>query len=281
MSSLAGVPKPDVPPPPPTAAERLLLGQQRVLEQIAVGAPLLDVLNAITKLVEAQEPGIWCSILLLDESGQRLRTAAAPSLPQAFTAAIDGLEIGPEQGACGAAAHLNSRVIVEDTFIDPRTAAFIELAQRYSLRSCWSEPIRSREGTVLGTFAIYSSKPGTPNDMHVRFIETSARLAGIALDRNRAERALRASEYRYQTLAELSPVGIYRADANGQTVYVNPRGLELLGQSLEQARGAGWVNALHPDDAQRVRQHWRDRIGSPHPSLSEFRVIKPGEEPTW
>jgi PAS domain S-box-containing protein len=164
---------------------------------------------------------------------------------------------------------------------DPRTAAFVELAQRYSLRSCWSEPIRSGEGAPLGTFAIYCGKPGTPNDMHVRFIESSARLAGIALDRSRAERALRASEYRYQALAELAPVGIYRADADGQTVYINPRGLELLRQTMEEARGAGWVNALHPDDAERVRLHWRERVGSPHPSLAEFRILSADEEPTW
>src|SRR5947209_6791219 len=121
------------PPPRPTAAERLLMGQQRVLEQVALGAPLLDVLLAITKLVESQEPGIWCSILLLDESGKRLSTAAAPSLPKAFSAAIDGLEIGPNQGACGAAAALNQRAIVEDTYTDVRTAGFRELAHRFSL----------------------------------------------------------------------------------------------------------------------------------------------------
>src|SRR5947199_630975 len=90
-------------PPRETAAERLLLGQQRVLEQLALGAPLLDVLVAITKVVEAQQDGIWCSILLVDESGKQLRSAAAPSLPAAFSAAVDGLEIGPNAGACGAA----------------------------------------------------------------------------------------------------------------------------------------------------------------------------------
>jgi PAS domain S-box-containing protein len=236
---------------------------------------------AITKVIEAQEFGIFCSILLLDESGRHLYAAAAPSLPAEFNAAVDGLEIGPMQGACGAAAYLNQRVIIEDTLTDPKASAFVDLCQRFSLRSVWSEPIRSRQGTVLGTFAIYSDHCGTPNDLHVRFIESSARLAGIALDRGRSERELRASEYRFQALAELAPAGIYRADAAGQTIYINPRGLELLGQSLENARGLGWSAVVHPNDAERVMREWRNRLGQAGPTLCEFRIVKSDNESTW
>ena len=155
-----------------------------------------EVLEAIARGVEAEHEGALCSILLLDESGQRLLHGAAPSLPEFYTRAIDGTAIGPSAGSCGTAAYTGERVIVRDIQADPLWADFKSLAGRAGLASCWSEPIRSAEGRVLGAFALYHHEARGPTDEDIRTIVTSAHIAAIAIERRHALEALAASEAR-------------------------------------------------------------------------------------
>ncbi|HLK91366.1 MAG TPA: ATP-binding protein [Polyangia bacterium] len=170
-------------------AELLQAGQRRVLELLATGAELSDVLAALARLFEEQVPGMLCSILLLDEHG-RLRHGAAPSLPADYVRAIDGIAIGPAVGSCGTAAYRRERVIVEDVTSDPRWAAFRDFAVGHGLRACWSQPVFGTKGEVLGTFALYYGTPRRPGPAEVALIEAGARLGGIAIERRRAEEAL-------------------------------------------------------------------------------------------
>jgi PAS domain S-box-containing protein len=128
--------------------ELLITSQNRVLELLASGAPLSAILETICRSVEELAPGVLCSILLLE--GDRLRHGAAPSLPHDYNQKVDGLKIGPTVGSCGTAAYLKKPVIVSDTFTDPLWADFRDLAQQYGLRACWSTPILSQRGDVLG-----------------------------------------------------------------------------------------------------------------------------------
>ena len=98
-----------------------------LLEQIAVDAPLPETLDALTRYVEDELPGAIASLLLLDD-GVHLRSAAGPHLPPAYSAAIDGIAIGPSVGSCGTAAYAGVPVMVEDIDVDPRWAAFRALA---------------------------------------------------------------------------------------------------------------------------------------------------------
>jgi diguanylate cyclase (GGDEF)-like protein/PAS domain S-box-containing protein len=168
-------------------ADALRDGQAQILEMIATSAPLEDVLEHLVHLMESQLKGIIGSVLLLDEDGDRLRHAAAPNLPEAYTKAIDGVRIGPTVGSCGTAAYRREAVFVADIMSDPLWADYKDLAAAHGLRSCWSTPILSHQGAVLGTFAMYSKDVREPTDAEMRLIDVATRIAGIAIERKLAE----------------------------------------------------------------------------------------------
>jgi len=136
-------------------AEGLAAGQVRVLEMIGGSVSLPRILEALTLIIEAYADGMLASILLLDEDGLHLRHGAAPSLPESYVRAIDGLAIGPNVGSCGSAAYLREPTIVSKIESDPRWADYRDLARAHGLQACWSTPIVSADGRVLGTFALY------------------------------------------------------------------------------------------------------------------------------
>lgn len=168
-------------------AERLLEGQARLLEMIAKGRPLDEFFTELILLIELLLPGIKGSVLLLSEDGRHLLHGAAPSLDEVYCAAIHGVEIGPNVGSCGTAAWRGEQVIVSDVLSDLLWEGYADLLRPCALRSCWSTPIVSRERQVLGTFALYSGEVGVPGDRQQELIAMAAHLAGIAIERKRAE----------------------------------------------------------------------------------------------
>lgn len=171
-------------------AEILLAREKRLLEMIARGEPLGIILDALCRLVEELASGSLSSILLLDLNTNRLRHGAAPSLPTKYAEAIDGAVIGPSVGSCGTAAYRKQPVIVSDIATDPLWADFRELALAHGLRACWSTPILSSAGSVLGTFAIYYLDPRSPTPQDSTLIEQITHLASIAIERAQATQAL-------------------------------------------------------------------------------------------
>ncbi len=172
-------------------AELLSNGQAQVLEMIAINAPLEAILERLIRLVEDQLAGIFGSVLLLDREGLHLKHGAAPSLPKAFTDAIDGTAIGPKVGSCGTAAYRRERVIVTDIRSDPLWEDFRDLAAPYGYRSCWSTPVMSPKGAVLGVFAMYSTEARQPTPRESHLIDVTIRIAGIAIERRRAEEQIK------------------------------------------------------------------------------------------
>src|SRR5712664_645249 len=122
-------------------AEALRDGESRILEMIARDAPLEEILESLVRVLEAQFAGLLCSVLFLDEDGQRVRHGAAPSLPKAYTKAIDGLCIGPKAGSCGTAMYRREPVVVTDILRDPLWEPYRGVAEPYGFRACWSTPI--------------------------------------------------------------------------------------------------------------------------------------------
>jgi diguanylate cyclase (GGDEF)-like protein len=168
-----------------------LTEQGRILEMIATRAPLPGILEHLVRLIESQLQGITGSILLLDADGLHLRHGAAPGLPESYSRAIDGQRIGPRVGSCGTAMYRRETVIVADVRTDPLWEDWRGVAAAYGLRSCWSVPITSPEGEVLGSFALYSSTVRHPDAREMCRIEMAVRIAGISIERQRAEQRIR------------------------------------------------------------------------------------------
>jgi diguanylate cyclase (GGDEF)-like protein/PAS domain S-box-containing protein len=168
-------------------SEILRAGQAKILEMIATAAPLQDVLTELVLLIEAQLTGIVASILLLDSDGERLCRGIAPHLDPDYSRAIEGVRIGPKVGSCGTAAYRQETVIVADIQTDPLWEDFRELMAPYGYRSCWSTPIMSHKGAVLGTFAMYSKSVREPSVEETGLVEMATRIAGIAIERKLSE----------------------------------------------------------------------------------------------
>ena len=174
----------------PTSSDGLLRWEKQALERMLRPGSLAQVLDGLMRDLEAYAPGALCSVLLVDAAG-RLRAGAAPSLPAAYCAAIDGIVIGPQVGSCGTAAHDDRQVIVEDIATDPLWADFRPLALDHGLRACWSTPIHSDLGTVIGTFAIYYRQPRRPVALELDLIASARSVVAIAIMRKQSAAALR------------------------------------------------------------------------------------------
>ncbi len=225
---------------------------EKVLEMIRAQAPLPKVLEVLCEQIEKQHSDMLCSVLLLDADGTTLRHGAAPSLPKEYAATIDGAQIGPCVGSCGTAAYRKQAVIVSDIEADPLWADFRHLARPYGLRACWSTPIASQDGTILGTFAVYYREPRTPGADHLQLIAHATHLAGIAIEHDRAKAELRAAEARYRTLVERLPAITYVAElgADGPWHYVSPQIETMLGFSPVEwlSDPMNWMNHILPED---------------------------------
>jgi PAS domain S-box-containing protein len=191
-------------------AHALLAGEVRVLEMVALGAELPQILDAICRLTEDTVSGCYCSVLI-GVPGGRWRPGAAPSLPVAYVERLDGLPVLPNVGPCALAAHMKMQVIVPDIASDPRFEAygFRELALSHGLRSCWATPILSRVQATLGTFTIYRLDRGVPTPVHRYLMRQCAHLAGIAIERAHGEDALKRSEALLAQAQHLSAMGSF------------------------------------------------------------------------
>jgi len=232
---------------------------------------LRDSLDTLIRLIERISPGMRGSVLLLDEDGITLHHGAAPRLPRSYCEAIDGASIGPTAGSCGTAAYRRERVIVREIATDPLWADYRDLASTYGLAACWSTPIMDRD-RVLGTFAMYYTEPRAPTEADISLTDTAAMLAGNAIKRARAERALRQSEARFRAMAEAIPVQVWTARADGQLDFITEKVADYLGRTTTELLGTGWSKFIHPDDVKRVAARWTHSIDTGEPYEIEFRV---------
>ena len=238
--------------------ETLFSGEKRLLEMIATGVPLEQILNVLCLIIEEYRPRALASILLLRSDGLHLDSVAGPSLPKGWRQEMEKLPIGPCAGSCGTAAYRGSAVIVSDIATDPlwdvpehRAAAL-----SHGLRASWSNPIVSSEGKVLGTFCIYERETRSPNPHDLEVIEKATYLARVAIERDRAETDLRTSEEKYRDLINASPDAICVIDADGKCVLVNPAGVELAGRPESELIGISIAETYLPEE----RHVFKDRV---------------------
>ncbi len=178
-------------------AQRLMAEHRALLEEIARQAPLSEVLDGMARCIEnLAQHEVLVSVLLADPDGLHLRHGAAPSLPDFYNEAIDGIATGEGVGSCGTAAHRREPVIVTDITTDPFWADFRQLAGEAGLAACWSTPILARDGSLLGTFAMYHRTPRVPQEADLALARLFAGTAALAIERHHSEQAQRAAEAR-------------------------------------------------------------------------------------
>jgi PAS domain S-box-containing protein len=260
--------------------EALRTGQNRVLEMIATGAQLPDILTSLVRLIESQSEGL-CSILLLDDDGVTIRPIAAPSLPEEYNKALDSVRIGPRAGSCGTAVYLGKPVIVTDIRTDPLWKDYRALAEPYGLRACWSTPILSHQGKVLGSFAVYYREPRAPRPDETRLTDIAAHVAGIAIDRQLAEEALRQSEARYRNVVETQSELICRYLSDTTLTFVNEAYCRFFGRTSEELIGTKFIELIPEAWRENSLSHVASIIANPRREAHEHEVLKPDGSIGW
>jgi GAF domain-containing protein len=167
---------------PPEDEEHFRAEQDRIKGMIAANAPLNEILSELLLMIEAQSPEMIGSILLLSDDGNHVRHAVAPSLPENYVKVIDGRPIGPKHGSCGTAMFRGKPVIVTDIFTDPLWEEYRGFASAIDVAACWSTPIMSSKGKVLGSFAMYYREPRTPTGEESHLTNVATKLASVAIE---------------------------------------------------------------------------------------------------
>ena len=265
------------------STEAVLLGRNRILQDLAGGASLEEVLASLARTAEEVFPEMRCSVLLADEDERRLRCVAGPSLPEAYVQAVNGIEVRPELGSCPAAVATGERVVVADIQTHPFWTDHRELAERHGLRACWAEPILAPSGQAIGSFAMYYGQPRTPRDEEVAFIETGAQLAGFAIERLRFEERLRESEERFRQIADHCTEAFWLVDSKAKRLlYINPAYETIWGRTVDEhmADPRGWRLQVHADDRDEVVSLYDGQATSGGYDV-EFRVLRPDGTIRW
>jgi len=156
--------------------------QKRIDAMITDDAPLIVILSELVLMIEAQSPEMLCSIILLSDDGNHVRHAVAPSLAQDYVTAIDGSPIGPKHGSCGTAMFRGKPVVVNDIATDPLWDDYREYASMIDMAACWSTPILSSKGKVLGSFAMYYREPRGPKPEEQHLTNVATKLVSRAIE---------------------------------------------------------------------------------------------------
>jgi PAS domain S-box-containing protein len=262
--------------------EAFAAGQGGVLEMIAASAPLVDILTRLVLLMEAQADEMLCSILVLSPDGVHVKHGAAPSLPEAYVKAVNGAPIGPCNGSCGTAMYLKRPVVVTDVMTDPLWANYRHLAEICGLRACWSTPILSSQGDVLGSFAMYRQERRGPNAKEARLTEVATHIAGIAIERQRVQEVLRERDARINLAAESADLAFWVIYPEQNRAWMSDKGRAIYGfdPKLPLTRDL-LFSRVHPDERAAVRAVFDHACASHGIFESEHRLVLPYGKRRW
>jgi PAS domain S-box-containing protein len=262
--------------------ERLLELQTAIIDGISSGRDLASILTDLTLGLERLYDGVWISIMRADHSRGCLNPLAEGTLPPDFSQHLAGLPIGPQFGACGAAAATRQRVIVPDIAVDERFTLYRSLLDAHQVRAIWSEPILAADGQLLGTFAVYRTEVHEPSLDEKQLIESGSRLAALAWQHWDQLQALRDREDRFRSLAEQAHMIPWEADiGTNRYTYVGPQA-ESLGYPLaDWLKPHFWQEKIHPEDCARTLQLAAEGVaGAPYYEM-EYRLIAADGNPVW
>jgi PAS domain S-box-containing protein len=260
-------------------AESLLAAEKQTLEMIADGASLKEILDDLCHSIDVVASPVISTVLLMDADGERLWHTAGTLVPREWLPVVSPLPISPHAGCCGASAFLKERVIVADVATDINWLdEYRELAIKNGIRAAWSEPILTKDGEVLGTFALYSSESRIPTNAEIELIEGARHIALIAIERQRSQAALalalekiKTNEESLRLIVDSIPGQIAVMTAGGEVELVNRQILEYFGKTTEELQNWATSNSFHPDDILRTIDAWTRALETGQPFEFENR----------
>ncbi len=258
--------------------EKQNAGERTVLEMLAVGASLRDILARIAENYVNLHDGLLCSILLLEQDTQTLRHFASAGLSDAYCKAIDGVQIGPKVGCCGTAAFARKFTAASDIATDPLWEDYRDLALAHGLRACWSIPLISSNEQVLGVIAVYHREPHVATVNEIIGLERGAYFSRIAIERYQLSSSLRESQIRLETLVGNLPGMAYRCQVDHQwtMTYVSD-GCEAITSyrrdELENNRSVAYGDLVHPEDRDWLWEKRSASLATRIPCQNEYRII--------
>jgi len=232
--------------------ENLLRMQSEILERIAVGARLEEVLGRACALAEQQLPGATCAVLVRGADGETLDVLAAPGLERVLREALETRGVAGLAETLGAAAGPGERVIVDDTASDPRWDGLRGAAARFGIGACWSAPVLSERGPV-GAFVVILPRPRRPGEHGGRVLDTAAHLAGIAIQRARDDERLRLTQFSI----DRSSVSAFWLDPSGRFIYVNEEACRALGWHRDELLSMRLTDIDPELTAERFSAQWQ------------------------
>ena len=265
-------------------AETQLSGEKRLLEIVASGHPLTDVLTELCKFVETTAGDCKCGVYLIDWSGPTFHVGAAPTLPASFNDPLEGLALTKSAGPCAAAALNKTQAISTDLESDPlwQESLIRPIALAHGLRAQWSTPIFSRDGTVVGTFALFQDHPSSPTQLHQELISQVTHIASIAIERAASEEALKQSERNLTLIINTIPTHIYVLNTEGYVQYVNQAVMDYTGLSIEDVQQEDYRDrVIHPEDFKRVQAPRAAGLRRGAPFSTEQRVLGNDGQYRW
>jgi len=271
--------------------EDLAAGEKLLLEMVTSGHSMPRVLEALCQFVESATSGCYCSIVLVDTTGTRLEHGAAPSLPASFITSIIGRPVNADSGPCAMAAYLNEQVIAADLTTETRWAEYewCPMALAHGMRACWSTPIRSAAGEVLGAFAIYYAEPRTPTPRDQALIDQFTHIASITVERERSQTSLtralsklRQDEGELRRMTDAIPQTIVVLDPSGAPIHANHATLDYSGLAIEDVLAPGFRERIfHPDDLEKLQDERKAALARGLPFEAEQRALRKDGQYRW
>jgi PAS domain S-box-containing protein len=264
--------------------------QKEAFQSAINGEPLAESLGILAHMASEEMAGAArTAFYIANTDGTQLHPIqGAGDMPDSYTAQVDGFVIGVDSLACGLATATGRPVLTRDVFEEPLWLPWVHLATTYDFRACWSFPIETHDGLPIGTFAMYfrSTREVTPRELTLADAITQA--AAIIISRHieararaRAEEALRVSEQNVRSVANIVPDLLWYSEPDGSTYWYNDRWSEYTGQSIEQAGGLGWVDAIHPDDRDAAIGRYRQAVEQTTSVQQEYRIRRQDGAYRW
>lgn len=259
-------------------AEHLLEGEKRLLEMVALGRPLAEILTSLCTFVEETAPECNCGVFPIDAREQVFKKGFAPGLGDAYTGPVQGVPVLPGSAPCGAAAAGKMQVIAVDIESDPRWlgSPYRDHVLAFGLRAIWSTPILSPSGEVLGTFVIYQRHPGSPTQIQQDLIAQFTHIASIAIGRAQSDNAVRRSEAFLAEAQHISMTGSFYWRPTTDEIICSEEAYRIFG--IEPGTPVPLkliASRMHPEDLQRFKTRLAARRTNGGRTEAEYRLLLP------